>query len=212
MKIPVQGVLTPEQRRPDLGAKEVHRGGCRHHADDRERLTVDAHGAPDDRRVRSEPRRPEMLAQDDHLRGGRPIVAGDEGAAQQRSQPEDVEVLIRDAESSDLHRCIERGNRGGGESDGGHRVERRVLRFPVEIVQRRHGIGLSGHRALFLDEHDPVRILVRKRTEKHAFHRAEDRRVRPDADRERQDGDRHESRRAAQRPNGVAQVLDQRFH
>ena len=108
--------------------------------------------------------------------------------------------------------------RGGTDHDGcprgrvvRHRVERGALSLPVQEIRRGHlsepvaGGSATGGEVGQRD--DSVRIRVGQRVEHHGMHDAEHRCVR--ADRERHDEDAEPGRAAgpAQRPDGVAQVL-----
>jgi hypothetical protein len=55
--------------------------------------------------------------------------------------------------------------------------------------------------------HDAVRIGIRQGLQQHAIDKAEDRCVRADAQSQGQNRDRTESGAAAQRPDGISQIL-----
>jgi len=77
---------------------------------------------------------------------------------------------------------------------------------PIEIVERRNSVALTLGR-LFQHAHDAVGVRVRQGPEEHAVDKAEDRGVRADAQGQRQDRNGGESGAAAQRSEGVSQVL-----
>src|SRR5206468_2889576 len=62
-------------------------------------------------------------------------------------------------------------------------------------------------RAALPEGHQPVRFRIRQRLEQHAIDDAEDRRVRPDAEREREHGHGGEAGDFQQLTNGVAKVV-----
>src|SRR5262245_48179267 len=61
--------------------------------------------------------------------------------------------------------------------------------------------------ASYRDPDQPLWIRVRERLEKHRIHNAEDRRVRPDAQAEREYGNEGEARISPQHPQAVTQIL-----
>jgi hypothetical protein len=61
------------------------------------------------------------------------------------------------------------------------------------------------------DHHDPIRLRVRQRRKQNGIHRAENRGIGADAEREREDGDGSEAGRFAQVAKGVTNILHQRF-
>jgi hypothetical protein len=61
-------------------------------------------------------------------------------------------------------------------------------------------------------ERNAIGLVIRQRLQHQHVHEAEDRRVRPDAERERRDCRDGESRRATQQPEAIAEILDQRAH
>src|SRR5262249_43863704 len=70
----------------------------------------------------------------------------------------------------------------------------------------------AGLRLAFPDHHQSFRVRIGKRLEQHRVDYTEDRRVRADAERERQHGDEGEAGALHQRSHAVAQVLNQRFN
>ena len=91
--------------------------------------------------------------------------------------------------------------------------ERLVPLRELEVLRRRDPELIEPQRRKAAgDEHQPVRLRVSQRPEDHAVDDGEDRRVGPDAERQRQDGDEGESRRPQEVPDGVTEVLDQGGH
>ena len=72
--------------------------------------------------------------------------------------------------------------------------------------------ALARQAAAVFDEDQPVGVRERQRPEQQRVHQAEDRGVGADADGEDQDGDDGEAGVAAQRAEGVAQVVQERVH
>ena len=86
------------------------------------------------------------------------------------------------------------------------------LRLAIDVVGNRHA-GLVQIDALVAvpDEDQPVRIRIRQRPQQRLVEQAENRRVRADAQRERQDRDQGENGLLAERPEGIAEVLHGRL-
>src|SRR5208282_3183435 len=59
---------------------------------------------------------------------------------------------------------------------------------------------------------DLLRILHRQRPEEECVHHAEDRRIRPDSQRQRERTHNREARILREHPNGVLDILENRFH
>ena len=91
-------------------------------------------------------------------------------------------------------------------------VEALRARTPVGVVGERGAASLDA-RALHVAPqlHEARRVRKRQRAGARRVDEAEDRRVRADADREREHGDERKAGRFAERPERVAYVLHQRF-
>ena len=90
-------------------------------------------------------------------------------------------------------------------------LEHRAAVLPVEKICSRDDVAEPSGR-LLPDEHDAVGIGVRKRSQEHTIDEAEDRAVGPDAEGEREDGDRCEAWIPDERSHAVANVLQQLMH
>ena len=93
---------------------------------------------------------------------------------------------------------------------GFHRFERAALVAPIDIVLirgRNRGKG-----TFFRHNHQPRGIAESQGPEQNAIHNAENRGVRADAERERQDGNRRETGAFCQKAERVAQILQQSLH
>jgi hypothetical protein len=88
-------------------------------------------------------------------------------------------------------------------------VRERVVHLPpVDEVAWRYGVGHPVAREVaFPNDRETIGIVVGQALEEHRVHDAEDRRIRPDTDRERADGHRREARRAPEQAGTVPQVL-----
>jgi hypothetical protein len=86
-----------------------------------------------------------------------------------------------------------------------------VLLAPVAEVRVRDGHGRH-LLAPLAEAHEPVRVFEGQRPQQHAVDDRKDRRVRADAQRERENGDRREAGLLEQHPKSVPNVLPERFH
>ena len=94
---------------------------------------------------------------------------------------------------------------------GGQGLERSVLVAPVDIVRpgHRHAGEQLG---LLVQKDEAVGVAVRQRAQEDGVDRAEDRRVRPDAERQREDSHQGEAGVLDEHPQGEAQILEKRVH
>ncbi len=81
--------------RPHLPPRRDREAG-RHDADNRGGLVVEHQHSTHDLRIAPEPALPEPVAQDDHRRAAREMILGQEGAAQEGGDTQDVEEPFRD--------------------------------------------------------------------------------------------------------------------
>jgi hypothetical protein len=84
----------------------------------------------------------------------------------------------------------------------------RVVVSPIEIVRQRNRVILTGSRR-FIQHHDPVGVPVRQRAQQNRINDAENRGVRANAERQRQDRDRAETRLLPQHAESISNIL---FH
>ena len=157
------------------------------------------------RGVAAKPRAPVFVAQHQHRRGARIVVAVDEGAAELRAHAEHVEEIGRD------HAGVDAVGLAAIQQVERHLVE---LHQPAEagellavVVELGNGDAdgvLTGQRRRFLEQHQSIAFHVRQRLEQHAVDDAEHRGVGPDAQAEHQDGDQREPRLAPERSRRIA--------
>ena len=173
---------------PELG----HRGPFgprRHDPDDGVRLAVEP-DASSDRILRAvEHPLPDGIADNDHRLGRRRVLRSREHAAGGRTDAEDVEEVDGDPVPFELVRVPVADHHGeDGVAIPRHRGKRAVLALKVEEVARRmSAAAFVVRRRPDLD--DTPGVMERQRAEEHAVDHAEDRGVRGDADRDRQDRD-----------------------
>ena len=199
-------VRNVERRRQAAdGAREVGRP----HPDHRVRAAADAHLVSDDVRVAGECALPVSIVEHhDRMPAARDVVARQQGASDRRLDSQQREVAAGDrlrghhADASNLgavdrHRH-ELGGRDVAEGLGG---------AVADILEIGVGQRAELERCLVQVEVDDLfRPLDRRVAEDHRVDEAEDGRVGPDAEREREDGNRRERRAPGQGPNAVAGV------
>ena len=209
-----------------LDAGEV--GG--RHADDGDHLAVDRHDAADRGRLAREPLVPVRVADDGDGRCARPVIGLAEHAAQDGRHADHGEVVSggliaggqlgvavhEDVQAAHRHARGQAGQRRVGgtqlldhrEGERGPDVPRAgpprvavVVRVPDHVV--RAGMVEPDQALGLVDVHG---------LQEQAIHRREQRRVRPDAERERQEDDERPGLGAEQDADGEAQVLDESGH
>ena len=111
---------------------------------------------------------------------------------------------------------------GVASENGRHRFEHLLLNDPIEVVLGLHasdGLGIGGPAArrrpgplpaakcpTLPDGDEPVVLVERQPAKNHGIDDRKDRRRRADAERQHQQRNHRESRRRAQRPNGISQI------
>ncbi len=160
----------------------------------------------EDVRVGCESLLPEAVAE--HHRAGRALAVflRQEIASQKWADAEEREEARRNVFAREVL-----GFAGPGEveviaAEGAHIGEGTAFAAPIEEIRVRHRALRELRRGLE-DHQQPVRIGIRQRLQKHAVHHAENGRVRPDAQRQRQHRDGGEAGVLAQRAESVAKVL-----
>ena len=131
------------------------------------------------------------------------VFACDEGAAEGCRHAERVEEI-----RGHVERLEPRGIAGAGERQGGHLRgrDRRVgpgVAAVVEVVG-----GADRKLPVVEQDHEFPGAGVRQRVQQHGREHGEDRRRRPDAERQREHGRGAESGRAAEGPQGMGQVAE----
>ena len=192
------------RRHVDVAVGRVLRNR-RQHADDGVRPVVHLEGLADDVGVAAKPRAPVLVAQHQHRRGARVVVAVDERATELRADAEHVEEVGRD------HAGVHAVGLAAVQQVERHLVELHqsaetgeLLTVVVELGDGDADGVLPGPRRRFLEQHQPIAVHVRQRLEQHAVDHAEHRGIRADAQAEHQDGDQREARLTPEGPRRVA--------
>ena len=178
------------------------------HADDRVPLVVHAQFTTDDAIETARLTLGEGIAQqDDPVVPGRSFLFGEQAAAN-RVGPQDAKERRRHPERGDAF--------GGGalaDSKPAELIERLALEHvgqgqAVEVVgHRRAGPLDPGAREAIEQKHQPIGFRVRQRTQQDRSDDGEDRGVRADADRQREDGCQRERAILPEQPEGETQIL-----
>ena len=199
-------------RQEELGLPAQPREPGGEHTDDQVRLAVEAERAPEHPEIASEPGAPEGVGEDDPPVRAPRLVAPVEPAAQGRTHPQDGEELGGDdggpeplglIQSREHHRAVI--------------VAADVAEAPlvgahlVEVGRRAHNRGPA------LEEdglhlHQLVCIPVGQRSQEHCAGDAEHRRVRADAQGQREERYRGEPGRLAEAPDGETDLPGQSGH
>ena len=143
------------------------------------------------------------------MRSARAILLGREQPAVQRRDAHDREVAVSDLANRHRDRLADAGEVLACVADGRHHGEGFILIAPILVV----GIGDGDRfRVLlegFTDEQDAVRLLSRvgDRAEQHGMDHAEDRRIRPNAERDRQDRNDSEAGMPPHGAQGAPDIL-----
>jgi hypothetical protein len=205
----VRRLLRSEAKRHERG--DIARGQLEvrgQNAHNAIRFAIQSYVAADEARIGAEARHPDVVRENHELVGvGRRLCLG-EGSSENRLPSERAEERRRHRKRPELLRLTARH-----EADAARREERRVLdrrrlRPPVDVVRNRDaGLPQPHQRVRVPDEHQPVGMGVGQRREQRLVDEAENRRIRPDPQRERQDGDDGEDRLLSERPERKSDVL-----
>ena len=176
------------------------------HAHDLHRLAVDRYRSTDDTGIRCEHPPPEAVADDgDRRRIGHGLFRA-ECPAESRQRPEYFQRPGRHGRRGHALRITRRSR----DVDGirGHRRERHraALLGVVEVLGVRQR-GSSAPVPPVPDCDETLGVTIRKRTQQHRVHDAEDSRVGADPERERHDGDRDDADVSPHAAEGVVDVL-----
>ena len=195
-----------------LDPADVRRRQVVHDADHRVRPGVERERAADGVRIRQQPVHPELTSDDDD--GDAILFAAQKRAARDRRHAQDVEVVVGDDRGDDVLRLItdtchrDRQTAVGGERD------RAALRAP-QVLELRHRCGqplLTAVSRLAPKPDQRVGVRVGQPAHEQAVDQREDRRVRADAERQRDDGHRREAGILGQHPAGIPRVLSEGVH
>ena len=173
-----------------------------------ERAIVEGHRAADHGGIAGVFARPERVTEDDRARGIDPILLGQERAAQGRCRAKQGEELVRDRRRQNpapLAVGERPGERHVGREHGGEPREDAAPRLSLAKVPMRNlHDRLRACEILPPRDHERRWLSKWQGRENHGIQCHEDRRRRPDRQRERDDGRECERRLPAQRPQPVA--------
>ena len=193
-------------RRPELGATAGEVEVARHDANDGVDLPVEAHGAPHDRRITTELLLPERIAHKCRRWRAIDVVRRRERPAHHRAHGKRGENIGGHGRPLQTERLPRADQIHREPAIGAERFERGRHLFQVAVVGRRE-LHARKARTLFREPHQTIGLRKRQRSNQHEIGERE--RCGRRADAKRDDGDRGQGkrRRAAQRPQRVAQVL-----
>jgi hypothetical protein len=177
----------------------------RRHADHGIGLVVEQQRAPDHVGPRAEPRAPQRVADDHDVVAARSLLVRAEAAAEPRPDAHHLEEVGRDDHALAPLRLLALPQVEVDAAHGRHAGEDAVLRAQVDEVGRRHAADRAS--PLGPDDHQALVVEERQRTQQHGVDHVEDRDVRADAERKREDGDRAEAGVAAQHAQREGGVL-----
>ena len=207
-------VRAEPQRLPelDLRIRELEPRG--HHADDLDGRLLQLDRSAEHASIRAEPLPPETVADDD----GAPVgaeIARLEGAAEERRRAQELEEARADLRQEDPLRTSATGQRAAGElrpDVGRHLLERRAPLLPVAKVQVGGAIGQVLADVPGPHDRDAIGVVVREVAQDDGAEDAEDGRVRPDAQRERQHGDGRKPWALQQRSETIPKISNPAVH
>jgi hypothetical protein len=201
------------ERQPDLDLRVVNVVPRRHDPDHRGRAAVDLDDAPDDRLVACERRLPHLGGQHRHVLSPRKRVRAGELTTPDRRYSEHRHQLGGDdrrIHPSWLFHGAEIHRAGAVRAD---LVKRSLPLAELDELGGRHPELIEAEgRKLAGDEEEPFRLRIWQRLQQHAVDHAEDRAVRTNTQRERQDGDRGIRRTLPEAAEGMNQVLAEGVH
>ena len=215
-EIPLHGAVGIDlERQPDLRCADRRLNGGRiersQHADDLVRLAVEQYRAPDHAWVTAKSPSPETVAEHHGEPTAGSIFFLREGAAGDRDGAKEAEEISADVGRRDLF-----GIRIAGDVDDAETIGRDILKGTclappdIELRRRRCPTGALGRDVE--KHHQPLGIRIRQWLQDDGVEDRKNRRVRADPEGQRGHGSKRESRRAAQEPEGMAQVLNECVH
>ena len=151
---------------------------------------------------------PEIGAEHDDRRGALSGVGGRQGSSERRYGPEHVQQAGGRVQRPDVERFVCGKDGLPRFAVGGQRLEGLLTRAQIDEVA--HGdVGLrdAGPAVAVLQEHQPIGVRIRQRTEQRRVHDREDGDVGPDTERQGQDGRHREAGFAHEEPQRVTCVV-----
>src|SRR5262245_63953365 len=155
---------------------------------------------------------PECVTEERHTRGFGPVLFRREGPPQLRRQAKCRKHVGRNQKTFQFLRFAFPPPQIETASPKSNQMfESLRLRLPFEVT-----LYASAHDGVttflsFCHPEQPLRLVVRHGIEQHCIDDAEDRRVRPNTERQRDDGNQREDRMLEQHSQRVAYILPQRF-
>src|SRR5262249_8069998 len=189
--------------------KEATRSG-RHNSDDRPALAAQRQRLTDHGRIAAEAGLQESMTEKRHTRGFRAILLRREGPPQLRRQTQRWKHIGRDTKNLQSIRRALSSQTEKAFAKSYQMFESLRLRSPGKVT-----VTLSASVVTtvlsFRHPDQPLRLVERHGIEHPRIHDAENRRIRADAERQRENGDQRHDGMPAQHPRRVAQILPQRF-
>src|SRR5262249_34940869 len=169
----------------------------------RQRLT-------DDGRIAAEASMPESMTEERHTRGFVSILLRREGPPQLRRQTQRWKHIGRDTKNLQSIRRALSPQTEKAFVKSYQMFESLRLRLPGKVTVTLSASVITTVLS-FRHPDQPLRIVEWHGIKQHRIHDAENRRVRADAERQREDGDQRHDRMLEQHPQRVAQILPQSF-
>ena len=174
---------------------------------------VERDAGTDHIRVGAEGALPEAVAQDDDRRLAGRVFIRPQQPSVERLRAEQVEQAGGRQNPFDPLRVLAGQQRAGAALRNRHLLERSVFGADVDELPRRRPVLRDVDAWRSQPQHrEPVRVGIRQRLEQQRVDDAEDGGVGADADGERDDDHQRQRGRAPQRPDGVAEVLQEGSH
>src|SRR5262245_32506284 len=196
------------QRQPEIGLERIL---LAHHADNHEARAVELNAFADDSRIIGEAATPERLAENHHSIVNRLFFFWQKVATEYRLKAEQWKQVLRNQHALRLYRLTVAGQLRFSVTfirKSRHSLKRLRLRAPIQKIRIfAYGAG-AANVGLRLPDHDqPIRVSKRQRTYQHSIDNAEDRRIRANAQRQRERCHGREALALEQHSYAVAQVL-----
>jgi hypothetical protein len=172
-------------------------------------LLIEPHDGADRARVAGKPPLPQLVTEDRHVRGTRPIFGLQEGTAGDRR-----DAQRRKDRVCDPLRLDSLGRAGAGQHEGGAFVARHRRKgagaIPVvqELGGRRAQQPLTHERELLAQRDETIRVGIGRSAQEHGMNHAEHGRADRDAEREHQDRNNGVGTASRECAEGVADILE----
>src|SRR5438034_6609321 len=206
----LRGARSEVQRRRHLGLRGPERREAklrRHNADHRVGLAVQRDRLPGDIRIAAKTPLPHWIAEHEDAVVAGLQVFGLKRASHERFDAKNLEHPLAKPDAGNGLGPVAARQRSTPSLRGSHPLETPALGAPVQKVRRRGRVP-----AMVQNRDDAFRLAVSEGLEQHAANDAENRSVRPNAERQRQHRDRGEARASGQHPQTVTSVLNDGPH